>query len=801
MLATTSPDRPGDAPGRGARVRRRHRHPLRASTTAATPGGWTAPSSGASASEGRRPRGRNDNGIDLAASHAYSDSFFDLPLFRAVGHPHPLNADPRLAAVALARRWPLEHWDRPPGIPSVVGFEPYHLVRPFFRPEAFPYARFDIRGMEHVPGRARCCWPPTTAAISTWPPSAWWPPAWADRCASWPSRRSSTHRSWAAWPGPSAASRSTGGAGRRTRCGGPSAALRAGEVVIVLPQGTIPRGEAFFDPVLHGHTGAARLAAETGAPVIPIGLWGTEQVWPRSSRVPNLAALPAPPRVTVTVGPPVTLGLDRRGGRHRRAHGGHRRPAAGRGPGRTDPHRGGTGPHATAGVTVSARPAAARSRRRAAAAVEALKMSNRLSRALGPGSGTVAGGRVGLALDPGLLADPGRRAAGGPGHRHQRQDHDDPDAGRRPGRGRDRSRSPPTTPGPTCRPVTWPPWPGRAPGADAVLEVDEGYLGRLIAETRPRVVVLLNLSRDQLDRIAEVRMLVDRWRAALGGLARRDRGQCRHRGGGQCRRSDGGVGRRARPRGALGRGRPGVAQRRGGLPGVRGRDRLRPDGDGPATGATSPARDRHAWLEGSGPGHGRRRPLAGRDRPARPVQPGQRGHGGRGRPADGRSGGWRSADPAHRRGGAGPPGGARRGGRPVRPDRQRSGHPVRLLLAKNPAGWTAIFDLLDETRAEPAVPVVLSVNARIADGLDTSWLWDVPFERLAGRPVVATGERRLDLAVRLRYAEVPCTVVADPLAPLDRAVGMPSRPPPDPAEPGIDFLGNYTAFADLRSRL
>jgi putative phosphoserine phosphatase/1-acylglycerol-3-phosphate O-acyltransferase len=88
-----------------------------------------------------------------------------------------------------------------------------------------------------------------------------------------------------------------------------TAALHAGEVVIVLPQGTIPRGEAFFDPVLHGKTGAARLAAATGAPVVPIGLWGTEKVWPRSSKVPNVTNLQHPPRVTVTVGPPVALGL------------------------------------------------------------------------------------------------------------------------------------------------------------------------------------------------------------------------------------------------------------------------------------------------------------------------------------------------------------------------------------------------------------------------------------------------------------------------------------------------------------
>jgi UDP-N-acetylmuramyl tripeptide synthase len=136
----------------------------------------------------------------------------------------------------------------------------------------------------------------------------------------------------------------------------------------------------------------------------------------------------------------------------------------------------------------------------------------------------------------------------------------------------------------------------------------------------------------------------------------------------------------------------------------------------------------------------------------------------------------------------------------------RNGHPVRLLLAKNPAGWTAIFDLLEEDgRGDD--PVVLSINARIADGFDTSWLWDVPFERLAGRPVVATGDRRLDLAVRLRYAEVPCTVVPDPLAALDRAMAMSTsgvvdRPGTEPAGSApIDFLGNYTAFAELRSRL
>jgi putative phosphoserine phosphatase/1-acylglycerol-3-phosphate O-acyltransferase len=75
-----------------------------------------------------------------------------------------------------------------------------------------------------------------------------------------------------------------------------------GEIVALMPQGTIPRGPAFFDPVLKGRWGAARLAAMTGAPVIPVGLWGTERVWPRSERLPNVLALANPPLVTVTAG-------------------------------------------------------------------------------------------------------------------------------------------------------------------------------------------------------------------------------------------------------------------------------------------------------------------------------------------------------------------------------------------------------------------------------------------------------------------------------------------------------------------
>jgi UDP-N-acetylmuramyl tripeptide synthase len=104
---------------------------------------------------------------------------------------------------------------------------------------------------------------------------------------------------------------------------------------------------------------------------------------------------------------------------------------------------------------------------------------------------------------------------------------------------------------------------------------------------------------------------------------------------------------------------------------------------------------------------------------------------------------------------------------------------LRLLLAKNPAGWLEAFDVL----APAPSPVAVSINARGPDGADTSWLWDVDYRVLRGRPVYAMGERRLDLAVRLEAADVDFEVaenVGD--LPSDR----------------IDVIANYTAFQEMR---
>jgi UDP-N-acetylmuramyl tripeptide synthase len=109
---------------------------------------------------------------------------------------------------------------------------------------------------------------------------------------------------------------------------------------------------------------------------------------------------------------------------------------------------------------------------------------------------------------------------------------------------------------------------------------------------------------------------------------------------------------------------------------------------------------------------------------------------------------------------------------------------ARLLLAKNPAGWIEALSML------PAgdCGLVIAVNARAADGRDPSWLWDVPFEVLQGRFAVATGERSRDVAVRLRYAGVD-HVRVDHEADALRIAG---RNGP------VEVLANYTAFQTYR---
>ncbi len=55
----------------------------------------------------------SDEGYDLAASYAYSDSITDLPMLEVVGHPIATNPDKELRAVAAERVWPVLDFKKP----------------------------------------------------------------------------------------------------------------------------------------------------------------------------------------------------------------------------------------------------------------------------------------------------------------------------------------------------------------------------------------------------------------------------------------------------------------------------------------------------------------------------------------------------------------------------------------------------------------------------------------------------------------------------------------------------------------
>ena len=307
----------------------------------------------------------------------------------------------------------------------------------------------------------------------------------------------------------------------------------------------------------------------------------------------------------------------------------------------------------------------------------------------------------------------------------------------------------------------------KAPDATmAVLEVDEKYMPAVLEATRARVVTLLNLSRDQMDRAAEIWLLARRWRAALAAA------DCRV------------IANADDPLVAW------AAGQARSVTWVAAGQRWHEDSWCCPNCGSHLLRDGEDWHCGECPN--RRPPVSwvlagdevidptGRSRPLDLILPGRAN----------RSNAVIALAVAEVFGV-----GATQAMDAVREVRsvagrytqvRRHGCDLRLLLAKNPAGWLEALDILT-----PApVPVILAVNAQVPDGRDTSWLWDVDYRRLRGRPVFVTGERRLDLAVRLEADEVTFRMAGT----VDEAVDLAHSP-------AMDVITNYTAFQQIRAVL
>jgi UDP-N-acetylmuramyl tripeptide synthase len=127
-----------------------------------------------------------------------------------------------------------------------------------------------------------------------------------------------------------------------------------------------------------------------------------------------------------------------------------------------------------------------------------------------------------------------------------------------------------------------------------------------------------------------------------------------------------------------------------------------------------------------------------------------------------------------------------------------SSKPVSILLIKNPAGANEVLRTLTLESSNGGIDLWLALNDRIADGRDVSWIWDADFEILGDgvRRVVCAGTRAAEMALRLKYAGWPqeAIEVIEPIeASLDDAVSA--------APDRLFALPTYTALLELRTLL
>ncbi len=136
-----------------------------------------------------------------------------------------------------------------------------------------------------------------------------------------------------------------------------------------------------------------------------------------------------------------------------------------------------------------------------------------------------------------------------------------------------------------------------------------------------------------------------------------------------------------------------------------------------------------------------------------------------------------------------------------RVERLRAGDKeIALFLVKNPAGFNEVLRTVfsaDERRH-----VLISINDLLADGTDVSWLWDVDFEMMAGKVQWATvcGIRAADMALRLKYAGV--TPAGGPVAVIPAiGAGLSAALDATPAGQTLYVLPTYTAMLETKEDL
>ena len=271
----------------------------------------------------------------------------------------------------------------------------------------------------------------------------------------------------------------------------------------------------------------------------------------------------------------------------------------------------------------------------------------------------------------------------------------------------------------------------------AVLEVDELHLSRVIEEAKPKVVLLLNLTRDQLHRMHEVKRVADRWAksasAAPGTLfvgdvddpfvavALNSAAQSKKISFGGRKHQDGAV-------------CPSCGKY---LKWVRNNYKC-------PCGLTNSNPDEIFEAGSAAFRNATMANVVGKYLGAKPIAVDEKSL-------------ERSVDQIHK------------------------GVKANIRLTKNPASWTEALKSVTGDNA------VLIVNAREVDGIDTSWLWDISFSGLSGKRIVVCGERALDIAYRLHVEGIEAEITSsfkDAISKFESGAS-------------VQVLAAYTAFHEL----
>lgn len=117
---------------------------------------------------------------------------------------------------------------------------------------------------------------------------------------------------------------------------------------------------------------------------------------------------------------------------------------------------------------------------------------------------------------------------------------------------------------------------------------------------------------------------------------------------------------------------------------------------------------------------------------------------------------------------------------------------VMTNLAKNPTGFNQNIRIVLN---EGGRVLALFVNDDEADGIDVSWFWDIDFERwseIEGLKAFVGGSRANDMQVRLKYAGIKAEIVKNAAEVLDRT---------EAGDGKVYIIANYTALPPLRREL